>query len=467
MSVEQGPRPQRRSWDSALLVPWRQMLRPAAAAQRLLNTSDAAIWLTFVVHALLLTATVIVLVMWSDTARAQIVRRTPPTGLATSALPSAGLYWILQERSLAEVWSEWHSRGPIGPAEVLMLVIPVLVLACAAFGAWLHLVTIHGGGSVLGSYERAFRAITSCLGLLWVLTLALGGLMVLAERSANRRLAAGAFGSRLWPVAVVAVPAGIALLLAWISAAVRAARVSTASGSPAPRCEGCGYDLTHVPQERRCPECGLDVEMSLTPGYSRPGCAWEDSPGLITWARTSLALLVRPGVFYRRLKLRTPDDLARRFALWQYVALGFVGAAWALMVSVAAEQKRFDDLVVVPVACFLWVPLGAWLAQQTAGAIGVSWGLARAELADPRALRKVVAYEGIFVWLPAVYTGALIYSFVCRRFWISRFFFGTQIYAVLGAPVELTVLWLGNLPFLLLWVWRYYIAVLAVRWGNF
>jgi len=472
---EQGSHP---SWRTAVLTPWACMLRPAKAGVRLVNAPPAAFGGALAVALLVLAATVIGLLLWNDTIDAEYVwtaasASAPATGMSLAS----SSHWVLKRKTFGEVWAEWHRRGPIGPAELLAIGIPLFVVACIAFGAWLHLVTIHEGGSVWGSYKRAFRAVTACTGLLCVLTAALAALMVSAEHMADVSLAAGTFTeSFLWAAADVAMPVSIAGLLAWIGAAVRTARVPTKPGASAPRCEGCGYDLTHVPQERRCPECGLDVEMSLTPRYSRPGCAWEDSPGVISWVTTSLAVLAGPGVFYRRLRLRTPEKLGRRFALWHYVVLGFAGAAWALMVAVIIERKmefvsdrqRFENLVLVPATVFLWVPICAWVIHQTTTALMVSWALARAELTDIRSMRKVAAYESVFLWLPGLFVGGLVGSFIAWDTWISQRLFGAPgLSGLRGAPAEATVLWVGVLGLFVLWLRRYYVAIRAVRWANF
>jgi hypothetical protein len=460
----------RRTTLQAVAVPWVRMFQPARAALGLIPAAASAFWLALAAPVLFLTVAVVGLLIWNDTASAQIVFGPMPAASGPVINRSVPWQWVLQARSVAEVWADWHRRGPIGPAEVMVIAIPVLLVACVAFGAWLHLITAHEGGSVWASYRRAFRAVAACLGLLSALTVVLGGLMVATQHKANERLATdGSPPFEMIAMVMVATPVAIALLLAWVSAAVRSARLPVVANDPAPRCEGCGYDLTHVPKERRCPECGLDVGMSLAPSYSRPGCAWEDSHGPIVWTKTSLAVLAHPGVFYRRLRLRTPQERARRFALWHYAALGFAGAVWALAMSMGTNQTRFADLVVLPLAFLMWVPLCAWAIHRTVAALAVCWNLARAEPAAPHAMRKVIAYEGVFLWLPGLSTGWFIASIAIWHLWLSRLFpeLTAATYRLMGGPMEVLVLCSGYLGLLLLWLWRYYVAIREVRWGNF
>lgn len=79
-------------------------------------------------------------------------------------------------------------------------------------------------------------------------------------------------------------------------------------------CEYCGYNLTGLPQEGRCPECGRPVADSL-PHWRGP-CAWEQarsSADLGRFIRTSAAVLFRPSRFYRTLATRLDSPRGRLF----------------------------------------------------------------------------------------------------------------------------------------------------------
>ena len=57
-------------------------------------------------------------------------------------------------------------------------------------------------------------------------------------------------------------------------------------------CERCGYSVDGLPGGGACPECGRAIAASV-PG-ARVGTAWQRKPGVAGWARTNLALLLRP-----------------------------------------------------------------------------------------------------------------------------------------------------------------------------
>lgn len=57
-------------------------------------------------------------------------------------------------------------------------------------------------------------------------------------------------------------------------------------------CEGCGYSIEGLPGDGVCPECAKPIVESV-PG-SRVGSAWQQDPGLSSWAETIFALMRHP-----------------------------------------------------------------------------------------------------------------------------------------------------------------------------
>jgi hypothetical protein len=57
-------------------------------------------------------------------------------------------------------------------------------------------------------------------------------------------------------------------------------------------CESCGYPLTGLPVEGRCPECGEPVADSLP--QRRVGSPWQQRTGFAAWWRTGRESLLRP-----------------------------------------------------------------------------------------------------------------------------------------------------------------------------
>jgi len=96
-----------------------------------------------------------------------------------------------------------------------------------------------------------------------------------------------------------------------------------------PRCEACGYDLTLMPMESRCPECGEPIVASLGPDV-RPGPPWRDrSRGpLARWATTWTRAAFSPTAFGRTLRLGDPGTSHRRFLLLHLPLVFLIGAAF-------------------------------------------------------------------------------------------------------------------------------------------
>lgn len=459
-------------WSDALWAPWRWILHPARAADCMIRAPRGAVLVSLAIGAVLLAGTVLAVVIWDyalDLDFSQMPLRRMPRAATT---PTASANWLghpVRRHSAAEVWSDWHSRGAIGEAEAIVFGVAGLWVACVAFGAWLHLVNVHETGAVWASYKRAFRSVISCMGLLVVMTITFGLAMAAADRAQTLRWETGVYVPPLidpWAFMAVATPAAICLVLVWCGRAVRGACGVGPIPSLNPRCEGCGYDLTHIPANQRCPECGLDVTMSLTPRYWRAGCPWEDHGGFTAWLQTSLTVMVDPHRFYARLQVRTSERPSRRFAWWQYVAIGVAGTVWAHLLGRATGQHDFGEVVIVPIMCGFIIPELGWLIHRTIGAVAASWCLVRGELADSRWMRKVIAYESVYLWVIGLYNAALIFSFATRQLWLSGLF-GKRIFWVLGMPIEIAALLFGNCVLGLIWLWRYHRAVRAVRWSNF
>jgi hypothetical protein len=118
--------------------------------------------------------------------------------------------------------------------------------------------------------------------------------------------------------------------------------MSDASISPVqimPVCEKCGYVLTGLNSESRCPECGTLIaesspELRQPPPWEVPG----EAPfrGFI---RTSAAIIFHPTRFFRALPSRANPRLARDFGLIQYAIASLLfgiataaHASWLLLI---------------------------------------------------------------------------------------------------------------------------------------
>ena len=96
-----------------------------------------------------------------------------------------------------------------------------------------------------------------------------------------------------------------------------------------PLCEACGYDLTTMPMESRCPECGDAVLASLGPA-ARPGPPWTDPRlGVVTaWFRSWRQAIFSPTAFGRSIRVTDPGTHHRVFYM-MHLPLIFLIAACA------------------------------------------------------------------------------------------------------------------------------------------
>lgn len=95
-----------------------------------------------------------------------------------------------------------------------------------------------------------------------------------------------------------------------------------------PLCEACGYNLTGVTNEGRCPECGEPVADSLDPG-ARPGTPWERRREVGRWRawwRCCLDPVLRPAAFGRQVQLCSSRLDHRRFLVMHLVPIFCLGA---------------------------------------------------------------------------------------------------------------------------------------------
>ncbi len=103
-----------------------------------------------------------------------------------------------------------------------------------------------------------------------------------------------------------------------------------------PTCEFCGYNLTGMPIDGRCPECGIPVAASLGPN-ARPGAIWQHRRDVGRWHALLHCwhdAIHRPTWFGRQLMLSHPGSDHRTF-LYLHLPIFFaIGAAGILLLCV-------------------------------------------------------------------------------------------------------------------------------------
>lgn len=443
-----GRRP---SWPTVLTAPWIGIVRPRWAGRILASSSRWSFWACYGIGALALVTIAIVLNIWDASITAQIIA------------DERGAAVVIADSAFTETWHRWHAVGWFGPAEKIGVWITASLAVVMAIGAWLYLPIVHRGGSARASYARSFRAMTAGLGLFNVLVLLVYAGVQLMLWSAWR----GGGGPPIWNMfGVAAIFAATGLFLFWLSRAADGAGGESLEPVPPPRCEGCGYDLTHVPDSRVCSECGLDVASSLTPEVRRPGAPWQNHRDGRTWMTTSAAVLASPTRFYGGLRLRFFDDMSRRFAAWHYATIGAGAGIW-IFISMLIEGVPPAPLCGVPIVATFLFPLVAWGIHRLIGALAASWCIAGGLLPDAQWMRKLIDYEAAFLWTLCLYNGVLITSFITWGGWMTDLVGGLMLAGRIWMPPEPAALLFGSGALCAAWLWRFRRAMAAVRWSNF
>ncbi|MCH7813648.1 MAG: hypothetical protein IID40_06465, partial [Planctomycetes bacterium] len=323
-----------RSFLRSVITPWVDLFSPRRAGAHFAAARPVAFWIGFAFCAVSFALAIILVALWAGTAERRAIVTTP----ATSTQPAE---WTMEvhRQSLGEVWRQWHRKGSFGPAEIMFVLLPTGFVTLTVLGAWLHLPMVYRAGPVRLAFMRAFRGVAAGGGLLALMALFLGWLSVAEVRPPLQGIEIST------ALLFISYPAMLCLLVWWVGQSVQGARGPDRAVELSPRCEGCGYDLTHRPSDGLCPECRLDLASSLTPDLRRPGCAWEDGSSGKHFLGTSWNILFGPSAFYGRLKLRTPADRAVIFARWHYGSMAGGSAAWIfLMLATAAIQSGATTL---------------------------------------------------------------------------------------------------------------------------
>ncbi|MCH7840937.1 MAG: hypothetical protein IID38_11980, partial [Planctomycetes bacterium] len=136
-----------------------------------------------------------------------------------------------------------------------------------------------------------------------------------------------------------------------------------------PMCDDCGYNLSTIPMDSRCPECGEPIIASLGPDV-RPGAIWQhrrEVGAIKSWRRCAVEAIVNPTALGRRLQLRSPGTDHRRFVLLHLPIIFVLGAAGLLTIGViegGVDQLREEPVIVLGITAIVGI-------SCVVGALGV------------------------------------------------------------------------------------------------
>lgn len=476
------PRPSAVPLWKALAAPWVGIVRPSLAGSWMASASRLGFWSSFAFGTVLLAGVHLFLQLWSASFDVD-------WSAVTATQPSP--HPTFRETPLAQVWREWRLEQGIDPFILVLIIVAACLAVPGAALAWLLLMEVHAGGPIWPSYKRSFRAIVSLVGLLTAGSFVIGSNIVYLQHAQYRRFAAGVIGSRplIDPnmLSLTAFMVLNALFPVWLVRAVRGARGPEPAPPLPPRCEGCGYDLTHVPDSGLCPECGVEVAGFLTPDGGRNGAdyerAWKARYRADPWFRSTLKALFQPSRFYSQLQLRTPEAPSRRFAAAQFAAMTPIAFLWAVLgflhtfnrfqprVSLLARIRGLSLDQAAEAVCLSTVItclflFGAWALHRLVAAVSYTIWLFQHALVDPRWARKIVAYETSFLWAVGIANGVFVTAVAFSSHWLPAWLRQAMYRALQMAP-ELAVFWMLNGLLFLAWMWRCRLAMHRIRYSNF
>lgn len=131
-------------------------------------------------------------------------------------------------------------------------------------------------------------------------------------------------------------------------------------------CAQCGYVVSGLPNDSRCPECGTLIAESDPSLRVLP--EWERQPSLATLLGTTAAVLLRPSHFFHTFATKADRHRSRWFAT---IHLAIASTLFAIA---AAEHLQYVEIRTGP-----WQP---WLVSIVTVAafcslIGINWLVGR------------------------------------------------------------------------------------------
>ncbi|MCO6436886.1 MAG: hypothetical protein J5J06_07350 [Phycisphaerae bacterium] len=376
----------------------------------------------------------------------------------------------LEVRTVREVWAEWQAGSGLGLAERTVLWTAVLVMSCAISAVGLHLTTLSPRRDFVKAANLGTRVVPGGGGLLILLVGAFGFMIVLGNvwgaQAPDYRFIMSALDPRRY--VFILAPAALSFLLYLLGVMFRGALPPRDDQDEPPLCEGCGYDLTHKPSDGRCPECGMRVEESLTPGLRRPGSAWQRNKGLFSFLQTTIRILRLGPKAYESMRARNPDSAIESFGRGHYLLIGVAAALWVYCCfRTIPDGPPNGILFMFTMSALTVVPLAGWVTHRFVGAVVTAGWMIQGMLDRPHVVSTVHAGETVFLWVFCLYNGVLITSYALFDDWIAKWLGRAAANFFLGTPPEGAVLLVGSGLLILFWMRRYHRCLSAARWANY
>lgn len=439
------------------------IFRPTAFGKYIAVARLPKVWLCGIAAIFLIVGVVAVIVVLDHTANTRLVFDTKGSGVNVEEI----------RRTPREAWQYLYGDHFMAGIGQIFLWLPLAIGLFVILSGWTHLIDAYRQGPVAHALGLALRVASVSLWPASFLTLICGVTGVLLGRMWLAFPDLVQFiGPPPWALVLMpGIPACGLVMASWTRRAIDGATSTISPIEKPPTCEGCGYDLSHRPTDGICPECGLSLDDSLLPQKRRPGIAWERQEGIDGWWKIVAEIVAAPRRIYGQLQLKSPVAAALRFARSQYVLIGAGAALWLIFVTVFLAPGRPNpaEVLFVPMIGGLWTAFIGWGLQRLLMAlVFVDW-MRRNALFDFGWARKVFYYESAYLWVFCLFNGLFATWMIATNGNGPTSFlqqtFGIRL-TLWGLPVEPALLFTGNGLLCCLWAWRYYTALVAIRWSN-
>jgi hypothetical protein len=214
-----------------------------------------------------------------------------------------------------------------------------------------------------------------------------------------------------------------------------------------PTCETCGYNLTSLAMEARCPECGAPVRDSIGP-RAKPGIPWErrrETGWLRAWCQTAWDAIIRPSRLGMLFCVATRRVDHRRFLALSFLPLFVIGymlvmgIEWMWMPlrpnSIEGSDTAYGAAPIFGCSVAVFGLVGPLLA---AGVVGLILSIAQRRNLVPAAM-QMAAYLSGFLTL-CVFLSAVCAAFALQ-YTINGRIFGLGLNLRMSRPVFLVSAW--------------------------